>query len=75
MIALRHRLLVVVLLAIADLALSPVIHLIPRTLWHPLHPALTWPALWDYLLHPAAPGRPPRWWVLALAPLLRRPVP
>lgn len=37
MIALRHRLLGLALLAVADLALSPVSHL-----WPPLHPALTW---------------------------------
>ncbi len=63
------------LLALADLALAPVVYLLPHTLWPPFHPAMTWPALWAYLLHPAGPGKPVRWWTLSAQLAWRHPWP
>ncbi|MCR4419317.1 MAG: hypothetical protein QHH27_06230 [Clostridia bacterium] len=42
---------------IADLALTPVLYLLPKTVWPPLKPAMRYPELLAYLAKPLADGR------------------
>ncbi len=67
-------------LAIADFALTPVLWLLPRIIWPPLHPAMTWLGMWHYLNTPAgkvaSTGFPAtEWWRLAVRLLRDRPEP
>lgn len=67
------------LLAFADFVLTPVLWLLPQTLWPPLRPALTWGQLFARLSHPAgitAYGGPANlWWRVAVELLHTRPWP
>ena len=68
------------LVALADFVLTPVLWLIPHTLWPPLHPAMTWLGMWHYLNTPAgkvaSTGVPAtEWWRLAVRLLRTRPEP
>ncbi len=66
-------------LGIADFILTPVLWLMPRTLFPALHPAMTWVSLFHYLNTPAgrtSMGTPAnKWWRLGVRLLRTRPEP
>jgi len=65
--------------AIADFALTPLLWLLPRTVWPPIRPAMTWPQVFAYLDRPAGKtvqgATADQWWRLAVHLLQTRPEP